>query len=701
VSKTIVIDIETTGGQPQDGGLLTLSWQYPGEAHAHVAQPDDVPDWVWADLADPTCTVVSHTKYDARYLRLCGHSVTGPFHDTQVMAWVLNENQQLSLEALARRYCQVAMDKRLVVRNGEVFFKTDEGPVVGIEEAPAEQLYAYNARDVEATTDLYLTLWERLDDTEWLEYFLERAKFTEALLDMECEGLPIDLEASEALREELELTHEEMQLNLLAAAGLPEDFNLNSGQQLAAYLFHRTFEMTASLDLGQDAMECLKSCLDGEHEDCPSMADDMHMHENLAGEQEECTENDCPDYYHVLDLLPEGFVLDKLGRTQVHGRYTLKGLGLTWKTAAPKCERGECDCGGLHKPSTASTALKTNVATASDPWVQEYLGFRKVDKLLTTYLRKFPRVAREGRIYARFNQTGTKTGRLSSSEPNLQNIPAHGDLGERTRALFTGSEERMLVVGDYSQLEPRLMAHFSQDPRLLDIYRSDKDIYLETAHGIFGREDIEKDDPERGIAKTLVLAMGYGAGPQKVADILTINGFPSDKQTAKGYLAELHELYAPFFNWREQVIAGVKRRGYVQTMGGRHRRLKAAFADRRNFKNIGYGERQAVNAIVQGTAGDLFESLTVGWRSARLPMLCQVHDEGIWQYRRPATRGEVQADLRSLALFATEGHGYKLNVPLKFEPNLCMTWADKGTTVYLELPHGLSAETTVEFEEER
>ena len=704
----LVIDIETSGTPWDPGSLLVFGWQLVGEPRAHVVLGEQVPHWVWEMLADPERPKVEMTKYDARWNILQGHPVRGPIWDLQVMAWVLNENQSLSLENLVRRYCHVQMDKRLRVRDGEVYFECDDGQVVHITMAPPDQLLAYCARDVEAETELFQTLWEYLADTShpdggtWLDYYLrEEAPYTPVLVDMEVRGLPVDLEESEKLRQELEVEHERMAQELLNASGLPSSFNLASNPQVGLYLFEKAFELTESLVYDTWTLEALKSCVNGEHEDCPVVVRiDAH-----AADPTIFTEHE----YHVVDLLPVGFTPTSYGRTQVHGVWTLKGRGLPVGRKAPKCEAGECDCAGKHKPSTSSPALQVNLATAKDEWCQAFLKYRKVDKLLTTYLRKFPVVAHEGRIYARFNQTGTKTGRLSSSEPNLQNIPSHGEYGDRVRALFKGTPDRPLVVGDYSQLEPRLMAHFSEDPLLLDVYRNDRDIYLTTAQNIFGG-DLDKDSEERGISKVLVLAMGYGAMQKMVAQILTINGYPTDPDTAKDYLTELRATYPVFFDWRDQVIARVKRTGYVQTIGGRHRRLKAQFADRRNWKNVGYGERQAVNAEVQGSAGDLVRDTMLRWPIPNLPMLAQVHDELVAQYVWGApwahpdrkdggelSMEQIRHDLRRIQDVG-ENPRWKLNVPLKFEPMLAMTWADKGKGI--ELPEEMS-EDSIDYEEER
>ncbi len=687
----VVVDIETSG-TPHNGELLVVGYQEVGEPRAHILpgfmlDNNDEGTRLKAMLADPERPIVEMTKYDARWERLQGNEVAGPIYDIQVMAWVLNENQSLSLESIARRYCGITMDKRLSRSGGVVWFRCDDGKKVPIAEAPEDQLWAYCARDVEAETSVFQELLGRLDATEWLDYFLdEEVPFTSVLLDMECAGLPIDLVATDALREVLEVRHADMATALLQNGSLPEGFNINSGSQLAEYLFKPLMYLKAKLPMAMDPL--------------PSDKD---------------------------------FEVTKVGRLYIDGRWKLPGRNLT---PGRRTDKGD-------RTSTSSPALLTNMSTAADPWVHDLLAYRKVDKALTTYLRKFPKIAVEAgvaaeassgapmgdaepkvpastsvvgegaargsdsvsdlvvpfdsafpttRIFGRFNQTGTKTGRLSSSEPNLQNIPAHGDLGERIRGLFRGS----LVVGDYSQLEPRLMAHFSLDPFLLDVYRGGKDIYRELAARVFGVRVADVSDEQRGIAKVLVLAMGYGAGPSKVAEILTINGYLTATDVATGYLRELQALVHTFFEWRESVIARVKRQGYVQTIGGRHRRLKAAFVDRRNWKNVGYGERQAVNAIVQGSAGDIVRRVMVRgrWQDEQR-LLAQVHDELVWEWLALYRPSEEQlAYIRSVGETA---HGYQLHVPLVFEPYVCDSWADKGRGI--EVPDDLNEES-IDYDEE-
>lgn len=259
---------------------------------------------------------------------------------------------------------------------------------------------------------------------------------------------------------------------------------------------------------------------------------------------------------------------------------------------------------------------------------------------------------------------------------------------------------RCLVVADYSQIEPRLMAHYSQDPRLMAVYaEGDGDVYADMAHGIFGPS---WNKGHRQVCKVLVLAMGYGAGDKKVGSILTVNGTPTTAEVGAEYVRQLRETYPVFFDWREQVIARVHKTGYVQTIGGRHRRLKAQFADRRNWKNIGYGERQAVNAIIQGSAGDIVRrtmiNMSADARLAALRLLLQVHDELVWQAPREQVTAEVLALVR---WYGEEGHGYSLRVPLSFDPLVGDSWHEAKEGAPLELPEDMVDDiVSIDFEDD-
>jgi DNA polymerase I-like protein with 3'-5' exonuclease and polymerase domains len=540
-----------------------------------------------------------------------------------------------------------------------------------------DQMRKYNLEDVQDGEALFLYLQKRMVETAWWSFYeKEHVPFTRTLIAVMNRGLPVDLEASEAMRVELDAESEALGRELHAVLNLPGSFNLNSGPQLSALLFTKVFELTDTLTLTDDpelesfACEALKSCINDEHDDCEVewWADDSHARASR-------------DLRHVKDLLPDGFSIDSIGRTKVHGRWTLRGLGLPGGQLTP----------GGDRYSTSSPALLTNFPAATHEWVVDLLRYRKMTKVLTTYLRKFPLVAKEGRVYGRFNQTGTVTGRLSSSDPNLQNIPAHGDLGPRVRRLFKAQEGTSLLVGDYSQLEPRLMAHFSQDPVLLDVYRTEKDIYRTIASALFGVTEEEVSSEQRGIAKTYVLAMGYGAGSKKLQQILIINGYPMNLGKVERYLNRLHETLWVFFDWREAVIRRARREGYVTTLAGQHRRLSAQFKAT-TWKARGYGERQAVNAVIQGSAGDIVRRTMMEFdrHEPDLRLLAQVHDELVWEV--DASWEATPEYMASIATRAENAHEFPLEVPLVFEPHVGPTWYDAKEGTSFVLPEDFTAD---------
>lgn len=649
----LIFDIETNGKEPWDGGkVLSVAWSSGDEhveaAYCQVDGAEQLPLAVVQALADPSVAVVCHTKYDIRYLRLLGYTVEGPVHDTQVMAWVMNENTPLDLDYCAKRYCGLSMDKRIKRVSGQPLFTCDDGKMVPMEEAPVQQLCKYNAEDVAATAQLYRTLYNLMDDSMWLEYWLEEeVPFTSVLLGMETAGLPYDEEANAKLHVQLEGKLEEQAHKLNDLMGY--EVNWGSPNQLREVLFSKLWYQHEVLVHGLDIRKPTLTAALAKRQGVPK----SHVRDDQI------------ELYKaklVRQATPAGFEVLKVTNTQLHGYWTRKGLGLKKTPPSEKTKQ----------PTTSTPDLL--YLHADNEFIQELVRWRKIRKVMTTYTGKFPEKGFDGRIYGRFNQTGTKTGRLSSSGPNLQNIPAHGDLGESVRALFKGN----LIIGDYSQLEPRLMAHYSQDRVLLDTYRSGKDIYLVTAEGIFGRK-VEKHEDERQIAKTLILALGYGAGAAKLAQVLALNGYPTSVATAKGYLAELQALYAGLFEWKEGVVGYAKRKGYVTTIGGRHRRVGAAFKERWNHKNIGYGERQAVNAVIQGSAADIVRRAMIATEGVGyIRLLAQVHDEMIWEHdptlTLPNTRAMLLKELTDLAI----NPGYKLDVPLVFEPAFCTSWNDKG-----------------------
>ena len=227
------------------------------------------------------------------------------------------------------------------------------------------------------------------------------------------------------------------------------------------------------------------------------------------------------------------------------------------------------------------------------------------------------------------------------------------------------------------------MAHFSEDPELLRVFREGLDPHLITAQAIFG-QDVDPHGDERGIGKTVNFAIGYGAGAKKVAQVLSLAGYPTDVATTKEYLALVQGFYRGYYRWSQRTKDIARRKGSVRTMGGRRRRLKSAFKDTANWKLVGYGERQAVNSIIQGSAADIIRRTMVHVTRYEpdVVLLAQVHDELIFEDRM--RMGKVAEVLKGIEYEATVGHGFDLRVPLLFSPQYTDTWAAKGDGVGYE-----------------
>lgn len=607
--KPLCLDIETDGDR-----LVSIAWCWDG---GKPAAQETVPDEVAKALLDPEQVVITHTKYDLRWLALHGYPNVCQLHDTQVMAWLCNENlPSFSLEALAQRWLGVEMDKR-IEKSGKAF-RCDDGSVVPWSEAPILQVLAYNLRDVQTTLELYHTLKVVLQREGLADHFIDvEAPFTRVLLDMELNGLPVDLFLTGVLAKRFEGYRDSLAAHLTAK--LPSAFNIRSPQQLSKFLGSEKFTVKGRVPRDE-------------------AREDEKLLQKLAG-----LDTPSGDW---TTLPPGEFVTTKEGRLYDHGFWVAGGLG-------PK-GYFDHDYGKVDK-----TTLTLDPTFGNSAWVQDYLTFKKYDKLLSTYLEVFPKVAKYGRIYARFNQTGTVTGRLSSSDPNLQNIPARSPEGQAIRGLFRGN----LLVGDFSQLEPRLMAHFSQDPELLRVFQQSIDLYTHVATLV---------GCDRPTAKVLVLAMGYGAGAQKLQQTLAMSGIHLSLNQVRHFLQELKREFSTYFQWREERIRESQRTGQVTTLDGRKRRIETnAFSWR--GQQQGRSDRQAANAIIQGSAADVVRRvmLYTSKMYPNLKMLAQVHDELVWEYdpSNPPDLGRLQQWVESFA-------GRGLTVPLVFEPHFGKSWKE-------------------------
>lgn len=278
-----------------------------------------------------------------------------------------------------------------------------------------------------------------------------------------------------------------------------------------------------------------------------------------------------------------------------------------------------------------STDAETLEALAPlHPLADRVLTYRQLTKLYGTYVEGLrPLVDGTGRVHTHFNQTVAATGRLSSSDPNLQNIPVRVPLGRRIRRAFLPSPGNVLLAADYSQIELRILAHLAQDPVLMDAFRRGEDIHRRTAAEMFGVAPEAVTDELRGRAKAVNFGIIYG-----ISDFGLANNTGVPRAEAAEYIRRYFDRYPRIKAFLDGAVEQARQKGYVETILGRRRYLPDIHS--RNRVRRQYAERMAMNSVIQGSAADLIKTAMVrldramcaaGLRSA---LVLQVHDELIW-----------------------------------------------------------------------
>lgn len=306
------------------------------------------------------------------------------------------------------------------------------------------------------------------------------------------------------------------------------------------------------------------------------------------------------------------------------------------------------------------------------PIVNEILEFRAVKKLLSTYIEPFPSYVSEvdGRVHTTFNQALTATGRLSSSNPNLQNIPIRTERGKEIRKAFIpGTPDGLIVSADYSQIELRIMAHLSGDAHLLQAFRDGVDVHAATAAKIFGIPVSEVTREQRGMAKTANFGIMYGISSFGLAQRLQLG-----RKEAKALIDGYFESFPAIKDFIAGNVDFARKNGYVETLFGRRRYLPDINA--RNATVRALAERNAVNAPIQGTSADIIKLAMIGVASRmkeaglRSRMVLQIHDELLFD----AVPSEVEA-LKEIVVDVME-NVVKLNVPLTVECSSGKNWLE-------------------------
>lgn len=319
------------------------------------------------------------------------------------------------------------------------------------------------------------------------------------------------------------------------------------------------------------------------------------------------------------------------------------------------------------QPSTAESVLQE--LSMDFPIVQDILSYRAISKLKSTYTDKLPKMVNSntGRVHTSYHQAVTATGRLSSSDPNLQNIPIRSEEGRRIREAFIAPDGYKILAADYSQIELRIMAHLSRDQGLMDAFAKGQDIHQATAAEIFSTNIDEVTANQRRSAKAINFGLIYGMSAFGLSKQLQIT-----RAEAQNYIEQYFDRYPQVKHYMDETKQSAKKMGYVETVFGR--RLYLADIESSNYQRRQYAERSAINAPMQGTAADLIKMAMIllhqkiKEESFEAKIIMQVHDELVIEVN------ENQSDELSEITTSVMSEISKLDVDLKVDADIGNNW---------------------------
>ncbi len=305
------------------------------------------------------------------------------------------------------------------------------------------------------------------------------------------------------------------------------------------------------------------------------------------------------------------------------------------------------------------------------PVIEPLLEYRQLTKLKSTYVDSLPALInpKTGRVHTSFNQTGTATGRLSSSDPNLQNIPIRGELGRQVRKAFVAGDDCLLLAADYSQIDLRVMAHLSRDASLLAAFQRDEDIHKATAAEVFGVPPSEVTPDMRRVAKTVNFGVIYGISGYGLVQATELT-----REEASGFINAYFDKHSGVKEYVESTKRHARERGYVETVLGRRRYIPEINAS--NAQVRAAAERMAINMPVQGTAAEIAKLAMIriqremDKRELKSRMILQVHDELVFEVPRDELE-EMKGVVEEIM-----PHAMALSVPLKVEAKIGKNWGE-------------------------
>ncbi len=311
---------------------------------------------------------------------------------------------------------------------------------------------------------------------------------------------------------------------------------------------------------------------------------------------------------------------------------------------------------GISLESTAKAELQKH---KDDPFIALLLKHREMSKLQNAFIKPFLELPTLPSVHTRFGQI-LSTGRLSSSEPNLQQIPSRTENGKLLRRLFVARPGRVLVIADYSQIELRVMAHYSKDPILMEAYRNGEDIHEKTSKAL---------GVDRFWGKTANFSIGYGCSKWKLASLLG-----TTPELANEFINAYWKQFRVLRSWRYRVIEDARRKGGITTLAGRW--IPVLGLNESDFRLRGAAEREAVSYLVQGSAADVMKLAMLACHENGFTPQLSVHDEMLFEVQ-DQQNADLIADPDFSAIRDIMEHVVKLDVPLEVKVSVGANWGVK------------------------
>lgn len=681
--KDYAFDIETTGLSFIADNTIGFAVYYEGTPTAYYfvfkhSTADDVnsvkefvPTSQWIPLVQSILgqnrvAAAHNAKFDLKFLRKETVEFNGKLFDTLLAAQLLDENRKNGLKSLAPL---VDVEHSSYQSLAEYKSWSKDHPFA----TPINNFGVYAAKDVETTWKLRELFGKQLASEVWKGKSLQSVfhdiwmPLSLVLQEMEEWGMKLDIEACKTAHAEV----------------------MAAEQELATSINRLGLETISKLDY-QNLPQYYHEKVPKEDWDKIYKTHDDQNVIDVDGIQVPCWK----------PLNPKGEVSKtahwrRLSFNVGSSKQLAEFLYVHNKIEIPKdADLAYSEVTNL--PKADFNNLQTLVYYLSDGVPQhllDILRWRKLSKWRSTYLETFINDTDEdGRLHCLFNQAatesgsgGTVSGRLSSSAPNLQNIPSRGEIGKEARNFFISGEGNVLVVGDYSNMETVLMASYSGDIELVRAFNEGLDVHAITAcaqHNIpydkFMEEYKAKNphyDAMRRVAKTVLFGTAYGMGARKLRVLLlTQNDQDISEQECKRLLAKFNDTYFGLTEWKKEVNRIVAKRGYVYTIYGRKRRLDGIWSD--NPKVRSYALRQGVNSIIQGSCGDIIQEAMLSVQSVAKSfggsLVAQVHDELVVEV--PARYAEAMARSMEHLMVDVINTNPIIKVPFTVEAHYATTW---------------------------